>query len=68
LDEESVFPKATDKSFTEKLQKNHEGKHPKFSKPMLSLELIFQIIHYAGTVEYNITNWLEKNYDPSAQL
>jgi len=63
LDEESVFPKATDNSFMEKLQKNHEGKHLKFSKPMLSSELIFQI-HYAGTVEYNTTNWLEKNHDP----
>jgi myosin heavy subunit len=64
LDEESVFPKATDKSFTEKLQKQYEGKHPKFGKPPLSNELTFQIAHYAGTVEYNTQNWLEKNRDP----
>jgi myosin heavy subunit len=64
LDEEAVFPKATDKTFIKKLSKNHEGKHPKFSKPLLSAELTFQISHYAGTVEYDFTNWLEKNRDP----
>merc|ERR1711981_1463829 len=40
LEEESLFPKATDKNAH------------------------FAIIHYAGTVSYNVTGWLEKNKDP----
>jgi myosin heavy subunit len=64
LDEESVFPKATDKSLTQKLVQNHGGKHPKFQRQQLSGELNFEIIHYAGTVEYDTNEWLEKNRDP----
>ena len=33
LEEESLFPKATDKSFEEKLKANHLGKSPTFLKP-----------------------------------
>jgi myosin protein heavy chain len=38
LDEESVFPKATDQSFLTKLNENHQGRHPKFRKPQLGKE------------------------------
>merc|ERR1711872_487893 len=62
LEEESMFPKATDKTFQEKLIANHEGK----SKPFLKAKgnTHFGIQHYAGIVYYNITGWLEKNKDP----
>jgi len=68
LEEESMFPKATDKSFEEKLKNNHLGKSTNFIKPKPAkpgcIEAHFAIVHYAGTVPYNITNWLEKNKDP----
>lgn len=68
LEEESMFPKATDKTFEEKLNINHLGKSPCFIKPKPAkpgqAEAHFAIVHYAGTVSYNLTNWLEKNKDP----
>ncbi|XP_045582191.1 myosin heavy chain, muscle isoform X2 [Procambarus clarkii] len=67
LEEESMFPKATDKSFLEKLNANHLGKTPVFIKPKPSkggAEAHFAIVHYAGTVNYNLAGWLEKNKDP----
>ncbi|CAL4070936.1 unnamed protein product [Meganyctiphanes norvegica] len=62
LEEESMFPKATDKTFQEKLVANHEGKSAPFLKPKGNSH--FGIQHYAGVVHYNITGWLEKNKDP----
>merc|ERR1711915_756931 len=62
LEEESMFPKATDKTFQEKLVANHEGKSAPFLKPKGDSH--FGIQHYAGIVYYNITGWLEKNKDP----
>lgn len=55
LDEECLFPKATDKSFVEKLLKIHEGKSDNFSKPAFrprskAPNPDFQIAHYAGVV------------------
>jgi len=69
LEEESMFPKATDKSFAEKLNTNHLGKGPCFIKPKPPKdenqeEAHFAIVHYAGTVSYTLTGWLEKNKDP----
>uniref|UniRef100_A0A6Q2ZJY2 Myosin-9 n=1 Tax=Esox lucius TaxID=8010 RepID=A0A6Q2ZJY2_ESOLU len=64
LDEECWFPKATDKSFVEKLVQE-QGAHPKFQKPKkLKGESDFCIIHYAGKVEYKADEWLMKNMDP----
>jgi myosin heavy chain 6/7 len=65
LEEESLFPKATDKSFEEKL-KASLGKLPIFLKPQSKTDARahFAISHYAGIVSYNVTNWLEKNKDP----
>ena len=63
LDEECWFPKATDKSFTEKLVAQHIN-HPKFEKPEFRSNSDFRVIHYAGSVPYNSQNWLIKNMDP----
>merc|ERR1719346_604539 len=65
LEEESLFPKATDKSFEEKL-KASLGKLPVFLKPQSKTDknAHFALAHYAGIVSYNVTGWLEKNKDP----
>lgn len=54
LEEESMFPKATDKTFEEKLNNNHLGKSPNFLKPKPpkpgQQAAHFAIGHYAGNV------------------
>ncbi|KAM3860594.1 myosin-6-like [Diretmus argenteus] len=67
LEEECMFPKASDSTFKAKLYDNHLGKTANFQKPRVIKgrpEAHFSLIHYAGTVDYNISNWLEKNKDP----
>ncbi|XP_026089910.1 myosin heavy chain, fast skeletal muscle-like [Carassius auratus] len=67
LEEECMFPKATDSSFKNKLHDQHLGKCAAFQKPKPAkgkAEAHFSLVHYAGTVDYNITGWLEKNKDP----
>uniref|UniRef100_A0A671TI80 Myosin, heavy chain 10, non-muscle n=1 Tax=Sparus aurata TaxID=8175 RepID=A0A671TI80_SPAAU len=64
LDEECWFPKATDKTFVEKLIQE-QGTHTKFQKPrQLKDKADFCIIHYAGKVDYKADEWLMKNMDP----
>uniref|UniRef100_A0A4W6FIU5 Myosin-9 n=1 Tax=Lates calcarifer TaxID=8187 RepID=A0A4W6FIU5_LATCA len=64
LDEECWFPKATDKTFVEKVVQE-QGTHPKFQKPKkLKDDADFCIIHYAGKVDYKADEWLMKNMDP----
>uniref|UniRef100_A0A8D3DQ74 Myosin-7B n=1 Tax=Scophthalmus maximus TaxID=52904 RepID=A0A8D3DQ74_SCOMX len=68
LEEECMFPKATDTSFKAKLYDNHIGKSPNFQKPRpdkkRKYETHFELVHYAGVVPYNISGWLDKNKDP----
>ncbi|XP_075942701.1 myosin-4-like [Anarhichas minor] len=67
LEEECMFPKASDTSFKNKLYDQHLGKNNAFQKPKVikgKPEAHFTLVHYAGTVDYNITGWLEKNKDP----
>ncbi|VDL79721.1 unnamed protein product, partial [Nippostrongylus brasiliensis] len=68
LDEECIVPKATDTTLAQKLLEQHLGKHPNFEKPKppkgKQAEAHFAMRHYAGTVRYNVQNWLEKNKDP----
>jgi myosin heavy subunit len=51
VDEESMFPRATEESLSMKLVKNHE-KHPHFEKPRL-VRYGFTVLHYAGKVTYD---------------
>ncbi|XP_041092606.1 myosin-7-like [Polyodon spathula] len=67
LEEECMFPKASDMTFKAKLYDNHLGKSANFQKPRIvkgKLEADFALGHYAGIVDYNIRNWLVKNKDP----
>ena len=62
LDEDSVMPKATDKSFTEKMHSLWDRKTPKYRPSRLAQGFI--LTHYAAEVEYSTVGWLEKNKDP----
>ncbi|KAG9343691.1 hypothetical protein JZ751_013069, partial [Albula glossodonta] len=67
LEEECMFPKASDTSFKNKLYDQHLGKNNAFQKPKPAkgkAEAHFSLVHYAGTVDYNLTGWLDKNKDP----
>ncbi|KAI7697597.1 Myosin heavy chain [Sarcoptes scabiei] len=63
LDEECWFPKATDKTFVDKLITSHNT-HPKFVRTDFRANADFSIIHYAGKVDYLASQWLMKNMDP----
>ncbi|KAK7113791.1 hypothetical protein V1264_013012 [Littorina saxatilis] len=63
LDEECWFPKATDKTFVDKLLAQHTS-HPKFEKPDFRADAHFSILHYADKVDYSADQWLMKNMDP----
>ncbi|GAA6225053.1 myosin heavy chain, fast skeletal muscle-like [Lates japonicus] len=67
LEEECMFPKASDTTFKNKLYDQHLGKSNNFLKPKPvkgKAEAHFSLVHYAGTVDYSITGWLDKNKDP----
>merc|ERR1719175_182180 len=68
LEEESLFPKATDATFAAKLHENLLGKPgcENFQKanPKPDPNAHFAVVHYAACVSYNLTSWLEKNKDP----
>uniref|UniRef100_A0A3Q1GZK9 Myosin-4-like n=1 Tax=Acanthochromis polyacanthus TaxID=80966 RepID=A0A3Q1GZK9_9TELE len=66
-DKECMFPKASDTTFKNKLYDQHLGKSSNFQKPKPvkgKAEAHFSLVHYAGTVDYSITGWLDKNKDP----
>lgn len=63
IDEECWFPKATDRTFVDKLVSAHSC-HPKFVKSDFRGNADFSIIHYAGKVDYLANQWLMKNMDP----
>ncbi|KAK5637013.1 hypothetical protein RRF57_012725 [Xylaria bambusicola] len=64
LDEDSVMPKATDRSFTEKLNSLWDKKSPKYRPSRPGPRYGFILTHYAAEVEYSTEGWLEKNKDP----
>lgn len=70
LDEECIMPKATDLTFTHKLDSlwnvsQGDETHPGQRKYRPAIfEQGFKVEHYAGLVEYRTDGWLEKNKDP----
>lgn len=62
LDEDCVMPRATDKSFCEKVSALWKGRSDKFETTRFGDG--FLINHYAGRVEYSTEGWLVKNKDP----
>lgn len=71
LDEECIMPRATDLTFTEKVQqiwevpRGSKEVHPGSSKIRHTrFATGFVVKHYAGDVEYRTEGWLEKNKDP----
>uniref|UniRef100_A0A452SFV0 Myosin-7B n=1 Tax=Ursus americanus TaxID=9643 RepID=A0A452SFV0_URSAM len=68
LEEECMFPKASDASFRAKLYDNHAGKSPNFQQPRpdkkRKYQAHFEVAHYAGVVPYSVVGWLDKNKDP----
>lgn len=62
----SVFPKASDITVKNKLYDQHLGKSNNFQNPKPvkgKTEAHLSLVHYAGTVDYTITGWLDKNKD-----
>jgi len=67
LEEQCMFPKATDKTLIDALNDKHLGKSKCYAKPKPSKAEFpphFELAHYAGNVGYNIAGWLDKNKDP----
>eukprot|EP01041_Mallomonas_annulata_P002807 gene2807-5525_t len=66
-DEEISVPRGSDEGMLQKIFQKHDGKHPNMIKPKPNAckDAIkcFGILHYAGPVFYNVTNFLEKNKD-----
>lgn len=56
------MPKATDRTFCDKLVQLWRGKSAQFEAHRFDQGFTLQ--HYAGKVEYGVEGWLEKNKDP----
>ncbi|KAF8042929.1 hypothetical protein BT93_A1303 [Corymbia citriodora subsp. variegata] len=61
LDEACMFPRSTGETFSEKLYQSFKF-HKHFIKPKL-MRSDFTIIHYAGEVQYQSDQFLDKNKD-----
>ncbi|KAD0611557.1 hypothetical protein E3N88_43986 [Mikania micrantha] len=61
LDEACMFPKSTHETFSNKLYQTFKN-HKRFIKPKLS-RTDFTIAHYAGEVQYQSDQFLDKNKD-----
>ncbi|XP_022892536.1 myosin-11-like isoform X1 [Olea europaea var. sylvestris] len=61
LDEACMFPKSTHETFSNKLYQTFKN-HKRFVKPKLS-RTDFAIAHYAGEVQYQSDQFLDKNKD-----
>ncbi|QBM90256.1 myosin protein heavy chain [Metschnikowia aff. pulcherrima] len=63
LNEQCILPKASETTFMEKLLETWGNGETRQFKPNKT-RTGFIIDHYAGDVEYNIDDWLQKNKDP----
>ncbi|RNF25031.1 putative myosin heavy chain [Trypanosoma cruzi] len=63
LDEDCLLAKATDNSFLDKVTNAFAGKCRFFERPRLAKAPCFRIVHYAGTVTYEVDGFIEKNRD-----
>ncbi|KAL1158358.1 hypothetical protein V6Z11_A08G219500 [Gossypium hirsutum] len=61
LDETCMFPKSTHETFAQKLYQTFKD-HKRFVKPKLA-RTEFTIVHYAGEVQYQCDQFLDKNKD-----
>ena len=62
LDEECLLGKATDLTFLDKIC-DRFAKHQFFERPRLAKVPSFIVHHYAGSVTYEVANFLDKNRD-----
>ncbi|KAL2323471.1 hypothetical protein Fmac_027850 [Flemingia macrophylla] len=61
LDEACMFPKSTHETFAQKLYQTFKD-HKRFMKPKLARS-DFTVVHYAGEVQYQSEQFLDKNKD-----
>ncbi|KAL2992133.1 hypothetical protein AAZX31_10G032700 [Glycine max] len=61
LDEACMFPKSTHETFSQKLYQTFKD-HKRFIKPKLARS-DFSVVHYAGEVQYQSEQFLDKNKD-----
>ncbi|XP_020979813.1 myosin-11-like isoform X1 [Arachis ipaensis] len=61
LDEACMFPKSTHETFATKLYQTFKD-HKRFIKPKLARS-DFTVVHYAGEVQYQSEQFLDKNKD-----
>ncbi|KAG4383598.1 hypothetical protein AAZX31_13G103500 [Glycine max] len=61
LDEACMFPKSTHETFSQKLYQTFKD-HKRFIKPKLTRS-DFTVVHYAGEVQYQSEQFLDKNKD-----
>ena len=71
LNEECIFPKGSDASFTLKLFKEHKD-NPRLTRPAsgdlsVTPDAGFCVAHYAGSVTYTAQGFLTKNKDPLSE-
>lgn len=62
LDNELSVPKATDKTYVNKISKDHAA-HARFFPDKASDSMEFTLQHFAGKVRYNTEGWLARNLD-----
>lgn len=62
MDEESRFPQGSDESFLHKLNLQH-GNSSCIVKSKSQSKARFGVVHFAGTIQYDVTGILDKNRD-----